>query len=806
VSKIRALASAGNSQSLEQALAQAERNAARQAQFDLNNARLPLSSAEANYGAPQRLAESIRNNGASGDLNFVRTTDNIINEMNNIRRNSGQPIIDNNQVVAFRGGINHLGKRVGEGMSPEDIAYMAADSLVNPKSIVLPARYENQMVASVRPSGNYNASIIGRASDGRASLKSVSNRSKSKIKNTQAELGSPSAADQLDGVTATQQAGSSSGQAVPPRTRVDSVAKNTTKVKTPKLENLSGLSIENPNLLTRVGRRVENTGEAIKTRGVYSKLDKRTAEYAARTDAPNRLSRLGYTPNTYNEASKVSGVVNDKIDRVINETGNSVIDNNLIQDLRVLPEDVTFTAPSYATKYKQIVDGIESNLQAKAFKNIGNPKVNEYMVGDMLSESRRMNSLIQQYAKKVDADSQMMADALRRVKYSLRDKAEEASMGAVGDKMTRDRLTQALREAGANQKTIKYITDYRDLSDLIKRTSLFETAGDMAQQMKSGVLKRQLNNGQGGGAVNRILDSSGVGVIADDLLEPVGNGAGRVIAATGRGLQKPGVQKALKYGAIGAGGLLGLSALGGGGNNQQPQTLENTLMQGARANALGAGAGGVSGQQMFQAPSTYPSGTYRPSDWSQSDMASVGGYTIEQLEQGYIKAWEAGDKNAATAIANMLDSAYDKQARLDKQMADYYESQKKAASGNKLQAGDRKVVQGIDSSINQLRSLVGQYERAGGGQGWGGGNLADLLGNFNINRNAADYQKQRQSLGTAIVKNFVNLGMTEADAKRYEAMLPNFSDTREQAANKFQTLYGLLEDYKQSVYDSYDPF
>jgi hypothetical protein len=54
------------------------------------------------------------------------------------------------------------------------------------------------------------------------------------------------------------------------------------------------------------------------------------------------LSKLGYRPNTYGEAEKVSGVVNDKINRVIDETGNSVIDNDLIQDLRILPEDVTF--------------------------------------------------------------------------------------------------------------------------------------------------------------------------------------------------------------------------------------------------------------------------------------------------------------------------------------------------------------------------------------------------------------------------------------------------------------------------------
>ena len=123
-------------------------------------------------------------------------------------------------------------------------------------------------------------------------------------------------------------------------------------------------------------------------------------------------------------------------------------------------------------------------------------------------------------------------------------------------------------------------------------------------------------------------------------------------------------------------------------------------------------------------------------------------------------------------------------------------------SGGTLPAGDRKTIQGIDTSLNLLQSLSSAYNRAGGGQGFGGGTLTDLFGKFGLNRNASDYNNQRKSLGTAIVKNFVNLGMTETDAKRYEAMLPNFSDSKEQAAYKFQILADLLNSAKQGVFDS----
>lgn len=217
------------------ALYEAERKAVRTGLFNKNNANSDLSLAdkEFNIGAPERLAKALRN-GADGDVSFMRMPNRLLGEVNTIRQEKGLSNINNNTVVAYKNAINnHLAKRIGEGMSPESSAHIAADSIINPYSNVYAGtkskngynRDHIHLVAA--PNGNkYNSSTVSEFNGG-LSLKNIAPRDISEIKKSQALLGAPLVGHKPEGI------GISSGLgdiAAPQGVRTNNIAQNTQKV------------------------------------------------------------------------------------------------------------------------------------------------------------------------------------------------------------------------------------------------------------------------------------------------------------------------------------------------------------------------------------------------------------------------------------------------------------------------------------------------------------------------------------------------------------------------------------------------
>ena len=216
-------------------LIEAERNAVRTGLFNKNNANSDLSLAdkEFNIGAPERLAKALRN-GADGDVSFMRMPNRLLGGVNAIRQEKGLSNIDNNTVVAYKNAINnHLAKRIGEGMSPESSAHIAADSIINPYSNVYAGtkskngynRDHIHLVAA--PNGDkYNSSTVSEFNDG-LSLKNIAPRDISEIKKSQAMLGAPLVGHKPEGI------GISSGLgdiAAPQGVRTNNIAQNDQKV------------------------------------------------------------------------------------------------------------------------------------------------------------------------------------------------------------------------------------------------------------------------------------------------------------------------------------------------------------------------------------------------------------------------------------------------------------------------------------------------------------------------------------------------------------------------------------------------
>ena len=80
---------------------------------------------------------------------------------------------------------------------------------------------------------------------------------------------------------------------------------------------------------------------------------------------------------------------------------------------------------------------------------------------------------------------------------------------------------------------------------------------------------------------------------------------------------------------------------------------------------------------------------------------------------------------------------------------------------------------------------------------------ANNLSFGNADPTAENYVKQANSIGAGIIKNLVNLGSTEYDAARYIDYLPKLTDTKEQAAQKLQTLRNEYQNVINNLYSVY---
>lgn len=165
-----------------QELERLERRATQENQFNRNNAKLPIADAEANYGAVERLANGLEN-GTKSDIDFIRMRPELLNEVNQIRQAKGYEPFTTNQVTAYAGAVNnHLNNRVNEGMDPSTVAHISANSFLNPESVALPSKHDHIQMTSAPNNGRYNTSTISQAPDGGISLKNITTRNSSEIK------------------------------------------------------------------------------------------------------------------------------------------------------------------------------------------------------------------------------------------------------------------------------------------------------------------------------------------------------------------------------------------------------------------------------------------------------------------------------------------------------------------------------------------------------------------------------------------------------------------------------------------------
>ena len=195
--------------------------------------------------------------------------------------------------------------------------------------------------------------------------------------------------------------------------------------------------------------------------------------------------------------------------------------------------------------------------------------------------------------------------------------------------------------------------------------------------------------------------------------------------------------------------------------------------------ALGGGGGGSnSGSTDFSAMSYSPNTTAEPEIDPYSTM-TIGGYTYDQLENGYTAALMAGDSDAAKLIANMMGMLDDKIER--------YNTAKEKSSDSSGIASKQKA------ALNVLSGLMGNYQA----QGPIGGRFTQFMntitgGGYNPAVSAYD-SGASGSLGT-IIKALGDTGaLSEGDQKRALELLPKTTDSEQAAKMKYQQLIQILQ-------------
>lgn len=217
--------------------------------------------------------------------------------------------------------------------------------------------------------------------------------------------------------------------------------------------------------------------------------------------------------------------------------------------------------------------------------------------------------------------------------------------------------------------------------------------------------------------------------------------------------------KAKDAGLVG-GGILGGLLLGGSGSGSGDASLNGGTL-GDMLNAQNM----ANQQEMAQGADPYYGMT-------------IGGYSYDQLEQGYMAATMAGDGDAAKLILNMMGMLEDKADRYAKA------NESKDKTGN------------TSSAVNVLSELYNLYGDIKGGTGPIAGYATNFLNNITgggYNTEANTYWQVAQGALGKLIKGMGDTGaLSEGDQKRALQMIPTITDTREAAEQKFKALYQIL--------------
>lgn len=561
------------------------------------------------------------------------------------------------------------------------------------------------------------------------------------------------------------------------------------------------------NYLQKLGGDLQDASQATRDSAIYGRLKGNTADEMIQKDAINNLRKnYGYSPDDYKQASDVSTAINKWYDNEIQSSGAEKINTKLSSDLN-LPTNNTLPE-KYEKAYNETIRSALNMANAgdsdviDKYTAAGLEKAAKYL-GEQEQKMRRTN--MNGVGGRPDGDRAELADYYKNARQTLRN--EVNSMIELDD-ITKSNLEKMLDNAGATKQTKDAILKAKNFSEVKAATSPLEDARTMYRQMKSSGLKRSAAGDNSASLGTQVATKTGAGNLLDVGLKPVRTGVAAAENAVGKAVS------ALGNAVAGdANGLTG-KAIGGIANvakaaTQAPDLNINTKTgpisldrvvydQIIRQNALN-GANLPQARQKAEEAQKALSEAQAANDLATANLAaaqqttpalSQGAQQLTRIKDAMGQALAAGDFTAYNQLASLYSDAYK-----------IYGSELGGTTGN-LTTKQQSSLDEANNSLSMVDQLEDAYNKAGGGQGFLSGNINEFtnwLTGGNANAALNTYNSLKQSLGTSIVKNVVNLGGTEADAQRYLAMLPSATDTTEQASMKLNELRKMLNNMKANI-------
>ena len=565
-------------------------------------------------------------------------------------------------------------------------------------------------------------------------------------------------------------------------------------------------SVKKRNALQKLGDSLQETGQATKDGQVYAKLKGNTAEEMARKNAVQRLRELGFKPSDYKNAANMSEVANKWYADQVAQTKTPIEAPQLRNIATEVADDLRLTMQNRADLEK-LVNGMLDDAVAKDGK-MSNYSLDRYTPAELEKVAKAIGVKEQNITttnmggskkanRNLTPENEQYANALREVRNRLRNE-----IGEMAD-YNEAELVARLQKAGATQKQIDYVTQDHTLKGVKARTSLFEDARTMEQQMRSDALKRGANTSKSTDIATQVANEVGVSGLAKEVAKPVASlvggiekGAGKIISGIGNAMA--GDNEALKGAAGKAGQALGAAgkkignatadlnnttaaniAIGGTTLGDMAQKMANrTIAQNQAEYAQNRAETAKAQQAVEDATNQYNTAQTLANNAMAAVQQSTGtGATLDRIARAMDLAMQAGDMNAYGQLADLYKQAYS-----------IYELQNPTSTKNAkaLSANQSKALTGLQQ-LETLKGMQSGVRTALADSPLGG--LIDLTG-------GDEYSNQAKSLALTLgyLQSGANITPREAE-KIGKAYIPTAFDSEEVRNGKLARAEQLLRDY-----------
>ena len=425
---------------------------------------------------------------------------------------------------------------------------------------------------------------------------------------------------------------------------------------------------------------------------------------------------------------------------------------NVGVDLSSLKTSGNIFSKAQKTRLKQLYDvDIDDLLKGK---------VTAKQANDLYKMTRDLGRRL---AKNNDSTQSILAEPMRKLSGQIRDKLDDTASTVSKSFGLKKRLVDAANSLG----DIEVARAYAGMADDAVMASM--ARADMAPYMQ---MEDFIGLQSPKGDTLKVL---GMDLGVDN---PMPKAAGAVKKGVLKAKDVLGSDKGKL--ALIAGGAGGLGLLGGllaGGNGGGGDGGYYPYANGSALNALTGGSDVVYGGNGMNTALGGGNATTNAlmGNAVVSETPTLGGYTYDDLENAYMAALMAGDSDAAKVITGMIDMLDAKVER------------------NKANAADTGTAQKQQAAMDILNTLMGNFEA----QGPIGGTFTNILNNLtggNYNYRTANYNEQAKGSLSLIIRALGESGaLAEGDVERAMGLIPQITDSKEKAMDKYQQLMSMLQ-------------